>query len=75
MWGMHADWDNWVWPMALHSLIWLVGIGLLVMAAAIIITNLTGRRRRDEALATLVSHYSEGKISRDEFLKKSRELR
>ncbi len=79
MWNGHWNamgWDGGVWPwfMGFHGIFWILLLTLIVFALVHMIRGWRHNPGRDAALAALAEEYARGRISREEFLGRKRDL-
>jgi putative membrane protein len=82
--GYHPMWqgggmgfqEGWGWMMAMHGFMWLIVVGLLVLAAIAVFRGFGGRggSERRRALDILEERYARGEIEREEFMRRREDL-
>lgn len=74
-WNM-MNWDGGVWPwfMGFHGILWILFLALIVFALVHLIRGWRRDPGRDAALATLAQEYASGRIDRDEFMRRKKDL-
>lgn len=74
--GAMMGWDggSWPWFMGFHGILWIFFLALIIFGLIHLIRD--GRRNpaRDAALTTLGQEYAAGRINRDEFLQRKKDL-
>lgn len=74
--GNMMDWDGggWPWLMGFHGLLWVLFAVLIVFALIHLIRDWRRDPARDAALAELGREYAAGRLNRDEFLLRKKDL-
>ena len=74
-WNM-MGWDGGTWPwfMGFHGILWILLLALIVFGLAHLIRGWRHDPARDAALATLGQEYAGGRIDRDEYLLRRKDL-
>lgn len=79
MWYEHGNamgWDGGLWPwfMGFHGLFWILLLSLIIFALISLIRDWRRNPGRDAALGTLAEEYARGRISREDFRDRKREI-
>lgn len=79
MWNGHWNamgWDGgpWSWFMGFHGLFWILLLSLIVFALISLVRDWRRNPARDAALAALAEEYARGRITREEYRDRKREL-
>lgn len=74
--GNWMGWDGgtWSWLMGFHGLLWILIVVFVVYALVRLIRNDRRDPARDAALAALGQAYADGRLDRDEFLRRKEDL-
>jgi len=74
-WNM-MGWDGGTWPwfMGFHGLLWILLLALIAFGLVHLVRDWRRSPARDAALATLGQEYAAGRIGRDEFFRRKKDI-
>ncbi len=73
-WNMMADGGGWPWFMGFHGILWLLFLVLIAFALIHLVREWRRSPAHEAALTVLGQEYASGRIDRDEFLLRKKDL-